>query len=123
MLGVSRFAPPLLLMAIIFALSAQPGLDSGLGVWDGVLRKLAHMVEFGLLWALWWRALGYRPPAPALAVAITLLYAISDEVHQGFVANRVASPADVAIDAAGVGLAALAVVLYARVRRRPRLPA
>ena len=118
--GVSRFAPPLLLMAVIFALSAQPGLDSGLGVWDDVLRKLAHMVEFGLLWALWWRALGYDGCAPALAVAITLLYAVSDELHQGFVPNRVASPADVAIDAAGVGLAGLLVVLVARRRRRRR---
>ena len=41
---VSRFAPPLLLMGLIFFLSAQPDLSSGLGTADTILRKLAHMV-------------------------------------------------------------------------------
>ena len=109
---LSRFAPPLLLMGLIFFLSAQPDLNSGLGTWDTVLRKLAHMAEFGLLWFLWWRALGYADPRPAIAIA--LLYAASDELHQHFVRGRVGSPVDVCIDAAGVGLAGLAVVLYDR---------
>ena len=110
-----RFAPPLLLMAVIFAFSAQPDLSTGLGTWDTVLRKLAHMAEYGLLWVLWWRALGYRHAG--WAVAITLAYAATDELHQSFVEGRHASVADWAIDAAGVGLAALVVVLVARRRR------
>ena len=107
MSAVSRFAPPLLLMAVIFALSAQPDLNSGLGVWDLILRKCAHMLEFGLLWLLWWRALGFRAPGAAAAIAIG--YAITDEYHQHFVEDRVGSPVDVCIDAAGVALAMLAV--------------
>ena len=103
---LSRFAPPLLLMGVIFFLSAQPDLDSGLGGWDMILRKLAHMAEFGLLWFLWWRALGYR--APALPAAIAILYAITDELHQSTVEGRVGSPVDVLIDSAGVALAMLA---------------
>lgn len=113
--ALSRFAPPLALMAVIFAFSAQPDLTSGLGVWDTILRKLAHMAEYGLLWWLWWRALGYR--RVAAAVAITLAYAASDELHQSFVTGRHGTPVDVAIDAAGVALAALAVALHARRRR------
>ena len=113
----SRFLPPLLLMAVIFWLSAQPGLNSGLGIWDLVLRKLAHMVEFGLLWLLWWRALGYGDPRASIAVA--LLYAASDEWHQSFVEGRVGSPVDFAIDAAGGGIAGLAVWLRASRARRP----
>jgi VanZ family protein len=113
--AVSRFAPPLALMALIFFLSAQPDLNSGLGTLDTVLRKLAHMAEFGLLWLLWWRALGARHAAAA--VAITLLYAASDELHQHFVEGRHGSVLDWCIDAAGVGLAGLAVVLRARRRR------
>ena len=112
---IGRFAPPLGLMAAIFYLSAQPDLGTDLGVWDTVLRKLAHMTEFGLLWLLWWRALGYT--RPALAVAIALGYAISDELHQSFVDGRHGAVSDVAIDALGVGLAGLAVVVWHRRRR------
>ena len=111
----SRFLPPLLLMGVIFFLSAQPGLNSGLGVWDLVLRKLAHITEFGLLWFLWWRALGYRSPVPAILIALG--YAASDELHQSYVPDRTGSPVDWAIDAAGVGLAGLAVALWSRLRR------
>jgi VanZ family protein len=114
MRAVSRFGPPLLLMGLIFYLSAQPDLDSGLGSWDTILRKLAHMAEFGLLWLLWWRALGHRGKAiPAL---IAIAYAITDELHQTAVEGRVGSPVDVLIDSAGVALAILAV----RTRERRR---
>jgi VanZ family protein len=111
---LSRFAPPLLLMGVIFLLSAQPDLNSGLGTWDTILRKLAHMAEFGLLWWLWWRALGFRR-AP-LAVAITLAYAAADELHQTFVPGRSGSVADWAIDAAGVGLAGALAWRYSQPR-------
>jgi VanZ family protein len=106
---VSRFAPPLLLMGLIFFLSAQPDLSSGLGAWDTVLRKLAHMAEYGLLWFLWWRALGYGNPLIPAAIAIA--YAITDELHQTTVEGRHGSPVDVLIDATGVALA------YAAARR------
>jgi VanZ family protein len=116
MSAVSRFAPPLALMAVIFAFSAQPDLSSGLGMWDTILRKAAHMAEYGLLWWLWWRALEHRHAA--WAVAITLAYAASDELHQSFVAGRHGTPVDVLIDGVGVALAGLAVVLHRRRTRR-----
>ena len=115
MRSVSRFAPPLILMGLIFFLSAQPDLSSGLGTWDLILRKLAHMTEYGLLWFLLWRALGYGNPAIPAAIAIG--YAITDELHQATVEGRHGTPVDVLIDSAGVALAMLA----ARARaRRPR---
>jgi len=111
---LSRFAPPLLLMGLIFFLSAQPDLNSGLGTWDTVLRKLAHMAEFGLLWFLWWRALGYgNRLVPAL---IAIAYAVTDELHQSTVEGRVGSPVDVLIDSAGVALAVLVARLAPRAR-------
>jgi VanZ family protein len=94
-------------MGLIFALSAQSDLNSGLGTWDTLLRKLGHMAEFGLLWWLWRRALG----STGLAAAITLAFAASDEWHQSFVSGRHATPVDWAIDAAGV---AIAVAIRAR---------
>jgi VanZ family protein len=110
-----RFAPPLVLMAVIFALSAQPDLNSGLGGWDTILRKCAHMLEYGLLWFLWWRALGHGSKVPAVAIA--LAYAATDELHQHFVEGRVGSPVDWLIDAAGV---ALAIVAARRLYSQPR---
>ena len=99
-------------MALIFALSAMPDLSSGLGTWDLVLRKLAHMAAFGLLWLLWQRALRQ----PGTAALITLAYAATDEYHQSFVTGRHGTPVDWAIDAAGVGLAVLAWWRYSQPR-------
>ena len=92
-------------MGVIYYLSDQPDLGTGLGTADLVLRKLAHMTEYGLLWLLWLRALGWRLPWAAAAIAIG--YAITDELHQTFVPTRHGSPVDVAIDSAGVLVAAL----------------
>jgi len=111
---VSRYAPPLAVMTLIFALSATPDLSSGLGAWDTLLRKLAHVTIFGVLWLTLARAARWRRPIAATVVAI--LYAISDEVHQSFVAGRHGSPVDVAIDAFGVGLAVLAWIVATRRR-------
>lgn len=118
---IGRFGPPLALMGVIFYLSAQPNLRTELGTIDLVGRKLVHMVEFGLLWLLWLRALGWSARAGWAAGAIAILYAISDEWHQSFVDGRQGAPRDVLIDSAGVLLAAL---LYHRVllpRRRAAL--
>jgi len=124
---LARYVPALTLMAVIYALSAQPDLGTGLGVWDTVLRKGAHMVEFGLLFLLWVFALGRTRTTAAAVVAIA--YAVSDELHQTTVETRVGSPVDVLIDATGVALAALALrvglphALARRVARaRPRQP-
>jgi len=98
--------PPLVLMAVIFLLSAQPDLSTGLGFWDLVLRKLAHMSVYALLTLLWWRALAPLAGRPlAVAVTIAFLYAISDEYHQSFVEGRSGNPVDVMIDSVGIGLA------------------
>src|SRR5918997_6381936 len=116
MRAASRFAPPLLLMGLIFFLSAQPDLNSGLGTWDTILRKLAHIAEFGLLWWLWWRALGRGERATRVAAAIAVAYAATDELHQSFVEGRVGSPVDVLIDSAGVALAIAAACVHERRR-------
>ena len=100
---VAAFAPPLALMGVIYFLSAQPDLNSGLGLVDEIGRKIVHMAEYGLLWWLWSRALGFR--RPVLAAVITLAYAATDEFHQTFVHGRVGSPIDWLIDGAGVAVA------------------
>ena len=113
-----RFGPPLLLMAVIFFFSAQPDLNSGLGDWDTIGRKLIHAATYGALWFLWWRALGYGNAGAA--IAITLLYAASDEFHQTFTEGRHGTPVDVLIDATGVMIAYGLAMRGRRAARRPR---
>jgi VanZ family protein len=101
---------PLLLMAVIFAFSAQPDLNSGLGLVDTIGRKLIHLLQYALLAFLWWRALRTRLDDRRAALAaflVTALYAATDEYHQSFVQGRSGSPLDWAIDCAGAGLASL----------------
>ena len=119
-LRLDLWLPPLLLMGVIFFLSAQPSLDSGLGVIDHVGRKLIHFAEYALLCFLWWRALvTVTSPGRAALFAFLLAsgYAASDEYHQTFVEGRHGSPIDWAIDSAGAALAALRL-RTARARER-----
>jgi VanZ family protein len=97
--------------ALIFALSSVPDLGSGLGGWDTALRKLAHAGEYAVLGALLLRA----TDRAGLAFGLGVAYAVSDEIHQTFVAGRAGSPVDVAIDAVGV---LLGVLLWVRFRTR-----
>jgi VanZ family protein len=111
---------PLLLMVLIFVLSAQPSLDSGLGVADLIGRKLVHFTEYALLAFLWWRALRTRMSTRAATLAafgIASAYAASDELHQTFVHGRHGNPVDWAIDSAGAATAMLRVRMAARTRR------
>jgi VanZ family protein len=115
---VDLWLPPVVLMGLIFAFSAQPSLDSGLGWIDTVARKLVHFGEYALLCLLWWRLLRTGLPSRRAALAaflISSLYAATDELHQSFVDGRHGTPVDWAIDTAGAALAAIAV---ARRRRR-----
>src|SRR5689334_3514008 len=94
-------------MALIFWLSAQPDLNSGLGVIDLIGRKAIHMTEYGLLTFLWWRALRELLPfAPALALSwlIAVGYSLTDEYHQTFVSGRHGVWTDSVIDAVGATL-------------------
>jgi VanZ family protein len=118
-----RASAPLTLMALIFFLSAQPDLSSGLGVWDLIGRKLLHVTEYGSLTLLWVWALApviERPMWPAAAIA--LIYAISDEYHQGFIHGREGTPVDVVVDSIGISIAVIALRYDARFRSALRYP-
>lgn len=107
---------------LIYAASATPDLqflpDPAV---DFVVRKIGHAGVFGILALLLWRALAmttaWRRPW-AWALALTILYAVGDEYHQGFVGGRSAAAVDVAIDAAGAVIA-VSVVLLVRSRNQP----
>ena len=114
------WAPPLVLMVVIFVLSAMPSDGTDRGPLVLFARKAGHFSEYALLLALWWRALRTTVttvPALALAFAIAVAYAATDEFHQTFVDGRIGTPRDVALDAFGAASAS-ALVLWWRSKHR-----
>ena len=92
-------------MVLIFYLSAQPDLPTPAIDWlDLVISSTAHLFLFGVLALLWARALGQQRFAWPVALAVVLLYALSDEFHQAFVPGRHPDPWDLACDALGAVL-------------------
>jgi VanZ family protein len=132
------WGPVLAWMALIFAGSADTASGPHASriivpilrwLWPGIsaevldltvlfARKCAHVTEYAVLALLVWRAL-HRPvrglPRPWTrshawaALAVSVLYAASDEFHQFYVPNRQGSVRDVIIDGIGAGLALLAL--------------
>lgn len=104
------WAPLLVWMGVIYGWSSL-SIDTvkRLEPWDGtpsINFSAVHFAEFALLAALaYWafRSIG-RLSLPALwgaVVAFTMLYAVSDEIHQSFTPGRSASYADFAVDLLG----------------------
>jgi len=109
------FVPLVLWMGLIFVLSSQSVLidiDNQAG--EKMFYKSAHFFAYAVLMWLMWRALspGRRAGWPVLlaALGLTVLYGVSDEIHQLFVPGRHGRLADVLFDSAG----ALAMALLLR---------
>lgn len=95
--------------------------DQQMGIlvlWHTLIRKGAHFSEYAILGALLCNALRTYNLARSLRwlipVAGSALYAISDELHQFFVPDRVCSIVDVGIDTAGAifGIALFSLFAY-----------
>lgn len=133
------WVPPLAWMAVILALSTDVGSAEQTGsfllpalrwIWPtataplvdaahAVIRKLAHLTEYGVLAALWYRALiagRRRSPATAvvIAVALSALWACIDEAFQRLTPSRTPSLVDVAIDATGALIASVGATGWPR---------
>jgi VanZ family protein len=123
--------PAVAWMVVIFALSSISGLRvSDDAEVDRPFRVLAHLGSYALLAALvLYAVVGLRRPRGAellIAYAITVIYGLSDEIHQSFVPDRTGQVDDLAVDAIGgaigiaVAYAVLAVLASRRVEgRRP----
>jgi len=108
---VALWGPVVFWAALIFYFSSLPHLRTELGWIDFVLRKLAHMVEYGILWLLLVRGLKGSTGCSQgsllrISFIVSLLYALSDEFHQSFVSGRNGSVWDVCIDGLGMVFAA-----------------
>ncbi len=104
--------PAVAIAALIFYLSSIPGLALTEGLPELILRKGAHLTVYGLLALAALRGLRFHGLAGRVALAgalaLAVLYAVSDELHQSTVPQRHGSPVDVLIDTVGAGAALLA---------------
>jgi VanZ family protein len=121
----ARFLPPLLWMGLI-ALGSSSLLSGDrtdrwmltllgpLAPWASPatlhtahlgLRKLGHLVEYGVLAVLWHRALAPSPHATTSAFVLAAAYGGLDELWQGLHPSRTPAVSDVAVDAGGALLA------------------
>lgn len=106
-----RFWAPVLAWAtVIYLFSSKPTNPVGQIYWqDFVVKKTAHMIEYGVFTVLLYRALTNsgmaRKKASIYAMAIAAFYAVTDETHQSFTPGRTPKARDVVIDIIGSGIA------------------
>jgi VanZ family protein len=89
------------------------------------LRKTGHVLSYGLMYFLWFRAFrGQAALGPWRAViwslGAVLLFSSLDEGRQWFYPSRGASIRDVILDMSGASLAALITAAVWRPRAQPR---
>jgi hypothetical protein len=80
---------------------------------QGYFRKAGHILAYGGLYFLWfrawlWRLSPRRRAAILWSLALCLLTALTDEGHQSFFTSRTGCLSDVALDFGAAALAALA---------------
>jgi VanZ family protein len=91
----------------IFFLSSKPGLAVATGFLDFATRKPAHVMVYLILFILLFNALSCtfnnfkKTNLIILSFAVTVLYGISDEIHQSFVPLREGKVLDIIFDALG----------------------
>ncbi|OGD87061.1 hypothetical protein A2870_02800 [Candidatus Curtissbacteria bacterium RIFCSPHIGHO2_01_FULL_41_11] len=104
---VAAWLPPVLWAGVIFTLSTiNNPIASQFFVWDFIIKKIAHVTEYAILYILLLRATRGNY---ALSLIITFLYSISDEVHQGFVPGRSPAVYDIGLDMSGAAIAGYAI--------------
>ncbi len=107
-------------MGMIFVLSSLPAKSFPAGT-TNFEEILAHIFLYAVLSFLIYQAvLSFRPKTELwkiifFSLAITILYGISDEYHQGFVPGRYVSFSDLGFDIFG---AAVGVLFYFLIRKR-----
>lgn len=108
--------PVLLYLGLIFGISSLPNIEIPLRM--RFADKFIHCLEYAILGFLLMRALGSarRPSLRAsilFSLSFILFWAVSDEIHQGFVPGRTPSISDLAFDLVGGAIGSL---LYYKMR-------
>jgi VanZ family protein len=102
------WGPVLIWMYLIYFMSSQKSIStSEVKIIDFIIHKIAHLIEYSVLAVLFYRAVnkGFKKIGNwKLPLILTIIYALSDEVHQLYVATREGKLRDVFIDSFGGAL-------------------
>lgn len=104
--------PTVLFMIVIFYLSSKQRVSiSQQDYINFIFFKTLHVIEYSLLYLLIFRSLNSLnikaftlKKKLVYAIIVSLLYAISDEIHQTFVPTREGTLRDVFIDILGIAI-------------------
>lgn len=114
--------PVIVWMSIIFYFSSKQRLSiTHKFIFDFLIFKTFHLIEYGFLYFLSFRALDYTSNLSLnkkmlYAFIIAIVYAISDEIHQLFVPTREGKARDVFIDAIGITVAFLCIKVLSNLK-------
>lgn len=103
---IKVWAPVAAWAVIIFLFSSLSVTPTTEIYWqDFVVKKTAHVIEYGIFAALLYRALRSegveKINAGLLAILVSVIYGASDEFHQGFTPGREPRVRDVVFDTIG----------------------
>jgi len=98
--------PPIIWAGLIFTFSSLPTVQTTkFYMGDFLIKKTAHIIEYGILAILVFRALVNsnvdKKKSFFFAIIIASIYGITDEFHQSFTPGRGPAVRDVAIDMIG----------------------
>ena len=111
----NKWLPVIGWMALIFFGSSLPSTSvSENTILDIIIHKIAHLLEYSVLGFFSMRAAGKR----YLLLAIPIVFAATDEIHQLFVPSRQGRLHDFLIDSSGVLLGAFIYHSYIKYWKR-----
>ena len=116
--------PPIIWGSVIFSFSSLHTIsttDFYLG--DFILKKTAHIMEYGIFATLLYRALVNsnvkKSKAMWIAVLIAFLYGVTDEFHQSFTPGRTPTLRDILIDTTGAALFVYGII--GNIKKMPKV--
>ncbi|MFC1625220.1 VanZ family protein [Patescibacteria group bacterium] len=106
----SFWLPPVLWASLIFYLSSRSLPPTSEIYWkDFIVKKSAHIIEFGIFSTLLYRAFRSsglnKKNSGIFALALAIIYASTDEYHQSMIPGREPRVRDVVFDTIGASLA------------------
>lgn len=101
----SLWGPVIIWCVLIFYLSSIPQLKAARDpFWDEIIRSILHLLIYAFLFILLFRAINAEKKEKDYfwPVALSILYALSDELHQALVPTRTFEFKDLIIDVTGI---------------------